>query len=440
MVPGLKTALVLGGGAARGAYEAGVVSWLREALPRETGAPLRLDILAGTSVGAVNACYLATRASDHAQQARTLAERWKALKLEDVLRVGPTDLARLALDLVRRTPHQAGRSRRAGMIDPRGLQEIASRHVVWREIGRCIEAGSLEALVVTATHVASGCTTVFVQRHAKAPPPPMCVNPHYRAVSTRIGLKHAMASAAIPVLFPPVSLGGELYVDGGLRQNVPLSPALRLGAQRVVVVTLRHAGEVGQPPPVVEAERALAAHPGAPIEEPRELALPSGPFLFGKALDTLLNDRVEEDLDRLRRTNALLEAGTRAYGPGFARLLNSTLLPMQGQPVRYVRTLVVRPSQDLGRLAAEFARSPEFRRRASGFAGRLVRRLADSEAPDQADLASYLMFDGAFAEILIDLGRRDAAARLGEWLRFCSDDPESEVEAAQLEELRALGG
>lgn len=426
----LRTALVLGGGAACGAYEAGVIAWMRDELAKELGGPLAISILAGTSVGAVNACYLATRADAPERQGRDLVERWKALRIEDVLRVGATDVARIALELVRRTPARSSRIRRAGLVDPRGLQEIASRHVVWREIGRCIDAGALDALAVTATHVATGRTTVFCQRRAGAPAIP---GPHplYRSISARIGLKHAMASAAIPVLFPPVSLGGELYVDGGLRQNVPLSPALRLGAERVIVITLRH-----DDPAVEPAEPGPHA---APPAEPRERALPSGAFLVGKALDALLNDRVDEDLDRLRRTNALLDAGTRAYGHSFPELLNATLQPNVGHPVRYVRHLVVRPSRDIGRMAAEFVHSPEFRKRAPGFAGRLVRRLADSEAPDQADLASFLLFDAAFAEQLIDLGRRDAAARRDAWLRFCSRSPETPVEAAQFEAQLALG-
>jgi NTE family protein len=141
----------------------------------------------------------------------------------------------------------------------------------------------------------------------------------------------------------------------------------------------------------------------------------------------------------VRQTNALLEAGTKSYGAPFAMLLNSTLEAAQGHSLRYVRQLVVRPSRDLGRLAAEFIQSPEFARRARGFQGKLVRRLAESEASDQADLASYLLFDGAFADQLIELGRKDAAARREDWLRFCSPEPENLVEAAQREMPRATG-
>ncbi|MGC4115425.1 MAG: patatin-like phospholipase family protein [Myxococcales bacterium] len=385
-------------------------------------------MLAGTSVGAVNACYLATRADAPERQGRDLCERWKGLHLDDVLRLGATDVARIAFDLLRRTPAHASRGRRIGLVDPRGLQEIASRHVVWRQIGQCIERGTLEALALAATHVASGRTTVFIQRHKPLTDFPARPSPHYRAVATRVGLKHAMASAAIPLLFPPVTVAGELYVDGGLRQNVPLSPAIRLGADRVIVLPLRH-----------EASAVVGLPREGPAQEPRERALPSGAFLLGKALDTLLNDRVDEDLDRLRQTNALLEAGTRSYGPPFSMLLNAALEAAHGHSLRYVRHLVVRPSVDLGKLAAEFVTTKEFAKRAKGFEGKLVRRLAESEAPDQADLASYLLFDGAFASLLIELGRKDAAAKREDWLRFCSSEPENHVEAAQRELPRATG-
>lgn len=423
-----KTALVLGGGAARGAFEAGVISWMREELPKDLGGPLPIQLLAGTSVGAVNACYLATRADAPDRQGDDLAERWRSLHLEDVLRVGASDVARIAFDLIRRTPARPAHAHRTGLVDPRGLQEIASRHVVWRQIGRCIERGALEALAITATHVASGRTTVFIQRREPLTGFPSRPGPHYRAVATRIGLKHAMASAAIPLLFPPVMLGGELYVDGGIRQNVPLSPAIRLGADRVIVLPLRH-----------EETLDPSGPREAPAQEPRERALPSGAFLLGKALDALLNDRIDEDLDRLRQTNALLEAGTLSYGAPFSMLLNSALEAAQGHSLRYVRHLVIRPSKDLGRLAAEFIQSPEFAKRARGFQGKLVRRLAESEATDQADLASYLLFDGAFADQLIELGRKDAQARRDDWLRFCSPEPQSHVEAAQREMPRATG-
>src|SRR5205823_827354 len=150
---------------------------------------------------------------------------------------------------------------------------------------------------VSTTHVASGKTVVFVDMSGELPA--WSRDPHVRAQKTRITPSHALASAAIPLLFPAMPIDGAYYVDGGLRQNTPLSPALRLGADRVLVVSLKH-----QPlrPPSEELARA------------REEELPSPFFLIGKTLNALLIDRVDYDLDRLRRMNAIIGAGIANYG------------------------------------------------------------------------------------------------------------------------------
>jgi len=435
----LRTALVLGGGAARGAYEAGVLSYLRGELRRELHEHVHLDILSGTSVGAINACFAAGTAAIPEQQGTGLVEKWRSLRVEDVLRLGPTDVVRVLRDLFRRTPNPGDR-RAGGLVDPVGLEDLVRKQIPWREISRNIRTGRLQALSVSATRVSTGHTTVFIQRSARDTPP-WSRDPHYRALAARIGPFHALASASIPLLFPAVPVGGELYVDGGLRQNVPISPALRLGAERVIVVSLRHRpvaaaelppGQDLQPPPVpapAEPAHAGEKQPHAHAEVPYA----SGPYLLGKTLDALLLDRVDEDLNRLRRFNALLEAGTHAYGPSFEGVLNSALRPMRNTSMRYVRNLLVYPSEDLGVLAADYCRSAEFRRRANGLVGSFLRRMVESEARDKADLASYLLFDAGFADRLIDLGRRDARARREEWLRFFSDEPECAAEAAQLE-------
>src|SRR5690606_6376977 len=280
----------------------------------------------------------------------------------------------------------------------------------------------VHALSVSCTRVSTGQATVFVQRSDRTPV--RVQDLHYRAIPTRIGPSHALASAAIPLLFPAVRIGGELYVDGGLRQNVPLSPALRLGAHRVIVISLRKR-------PV--SDGLTPGGESRPVESasPSERAYPSAAFLLGKTLNALLQDTLDEDLHRLRKFNALLEAGTVAYGPSFEEVIAKGM--KRSQPMRWVRNILVHPSVDIGSLAADYARSAEFRKRADDFVGRILRRMAESEASDRADLVSYLLFDGGFAEILIDLGRADARARRDEWIRFFSDEPESEAEAVQFD-------
>jgi NTE family protein len=421
MMTGLKTGLVLGGGAARGAYEAGVLSYLREELEPELGRELRLDILAGTSVGAIHACYLAATSDRPAEQGRGMRAYWTGMKVEEVLRVGVGDIFRVVREALGKPAPHPRDLQYGGLVDPRGLRAIVSRGIPWLGIGRNVRKGHVEALAVSTTHVGSGRASVFVQRHGGGIPP-WGNDPSYQAQATRIGPNHALASAAIPVVFPAVRIGGELHVDGGLRLNVPLSPALRLGAQRVIVISLRH-----------EALRARKpAGTQGSTEQEREQALATAPFLAGKMLNTLMMDRTDQDLGRLRRLNAILDAGTVAYGRDFARTLSGVLGHHRSQPLRYVRELLVRPSKDIGALAAEYVRTPEFRRRSSGLAHKAILRLVDRDATHEADLASYLLFDGGFADILIELGRQDARALREEWLRFWSDEPQNMAEMATM--------
>jgi NTE family protein len=425
MMSGLKTGLVLGGGGARGAYGVGVLSYLREELEPEIGRELRLDILAGTSVGAMHACYLAATSHMSRFQLRGLRANWTGMKVEEMLRFGVGDIFRLVREAMGKPAAHPRDIQYGGLVDPRGLRALVSRGIPWVGIGRNLRKGNFEALAVSTTHVGSGQATVFIQRR-DGTVPFLGNHPSYHAEVARIGPYHALASAAIPVVFPAVRLKSALHVDGGLRLNVPLSPALRLGAQRVVVISLRHEAVRCQD---LEAEEAA--------EQQREQAFATVPFLVGKMLNSLMMDRTDQDLGRLRRINAILDAGTVSYGPGFAQTLSAVLRPDRSHPLRYVRELLVRPSKDIGALASEYVRSPEFRRRGNGLAHKAILRLVDREVTNEADLASYLLFDGGFADILIELGRQDARALRSEWLRFWSNEPQSVSEMATARPIAA---
>lgn len=406
----MKTGLVLGGGSARGAYEAGVISYLRDELPRELGRHVPLPVLAGTSVGALNACFVAATADAPESQGQRLVATWQNIRIEQIVQTSLGDVLHVAREFLGTAPQKWQSGLQGGLVNPAGLIDVVGRVIPWRGLQRNVKAGIVEAIATSATHLATGRVVIFVQRRDGGVPP-WSRDPHVAARAARLGPKYALASAALPLVFPAVRIGGELYIDGGLRNSLPLSPALRLGAERVIIVPLRH-----QPLP------GTAKFPEAPASAP---TVASAPYLLGKATNALLLDATDADLDRLDRLNAIIDAGCRAYGPQFVETINGALVPMRNQPVRRVRRIVVRPSQDIGKLAAHYVHSEEFKKRVKGrLIGRVIRKLADREAEEEADLVSYLLFDGGFADQLIQLGRADARAQKAEWLRFFDDAPQ----------------
>jgi len=396
-------ALVLAGGAARGAYEVGVVQYILEEVAKAMGRDIPIDIFCGTSAGSINACMLAAHADKPVLRGQMLADRWTSLRLEDVVRPSTSELLGLAGRLIGRSPRKhkdAREGRRGGIFDPNGVEAIVRDAVPFDRIGEHMRAGHLAAMSISTTHVASGRTVVFVQRREGGLPrwgsdPTMVARP------TTVRAEHVLASAAVPFLFPAVEIDGQFYCDGGLRQNVPLSPARRLGADSLIVINPRYIREDKPSPALAEA---------------REREYPDPLFVVGKAMNALLLDRIENDIDRLQRLNAVLAAGTRRYGPGFADAINEELGNANVAGLRHLDVVYVRASQDIGVLAAEYARSPEFARRVPGLAGRAMRRVAEGES--EADLLSYVLFDGEFAGRLIEIGRADARARHEALVRF----------------------
>jgi NTE family protein len=386
--------LVLAGGSARGAYEVGVVRYILEDVARSLGRDLPIDILCGTSAGSINACMLAAHADKPKDRAAMLARRWTELELEAVVRPAGRELLLLVGRLLGRAATSDVRpGRRGGMFDPSGVEAIVRDAVPFKKIGEHMRSGLLRALSISTTHVASGRTVVFVQRREGGTPhwgsdPTMVARP------AEIRAEHVLASAAVPMLFPAVEIDGQFYCDGGLRQNVPLSPARRLGADSLIVINPRYIREDSPSPALAQA---------------RERQFPDPLFVVGKAMNALLLDRIENDIDRLERLNAVLAAGTRRYGAGFANEINEELAHAGQRGLRHLEVVFVRASQDIGVLAADYARSAEFARRVRGLTGRVMRRIADGES--EADLLSYVLFDGPFAERLMEMGRTDARAK-----------------------------
>lgn len=377
--------IVMSGGGARGAYEAGVLSYVFGSLARKRVPSYKL--IAGTSVGAVNGTYMAACAHDPVGGIDRLIDMWTGLALSDVLRFGvlqATSLYKVVL----------GGSQTAGIFDAKPLGELVARQVSWRDIARNLRSGHLLALTVSTTHVSSGRTVLYVDR-ARDVALPKRIGANVTVREAHITPPHVLASAAIPLIFPPVWIGDELHCDGGLRLNTPIAPAIQLGAERLLII-------------------AVSTPASAPSLAPGYS--PGAPFLLGKVLNAFLLDHVVGDIEELSRINQTLEDVLAVGGPELLAAINERA-ERRGEPKRrVVGSLTVSPSQDIGRLAGDYLRT--HRVRFGRLLGRSLLRLLDVGEGSDADLASYLLFDGDFARMLIDLGRSDAAARRDEFADF----------------------
>jgi NTE family protein len=410
-----RVGFVLSGGGSRGAYEAGIIDYIRTDLARKLGRHAPIDIITGTSVGAINAAFLAATMDDPATQSRKITDAWRELRLEELIGLRPRDVWRTVRLLLggQPPPPEPGSFRYGGLLETSGLERFVIQHIPWRGIERNLRNGSLHALSVSATHVGTGFTVVFLSS-AEPVPREWSRDPFVRHRAAHIGPRHVLASAAIPILFPAVKIGDEYFTDGGLRQNTPMSPAIRLGADRLLLISLRHVSEVPRE-----------------IQRERMEAYPKPLFMVGKALNALLLDHTEYDLDRMQRLNHILEAGEHAFGARFQEVMNRELIRLRGAPLRKIDAVHIRPSEDIGVMAAEFARKGLAS--VSGTVARtLIRRFSEGEAAHESDFLSYLLFDGNWAAQLIELGRRDAAAKEDQLIQLFDVEGEEAAREAEV--------
>ena len=404
-----RLAIVLSGGGARGAYEAGILSYLFTALPERLGHPITFDIITGTSVGAVHACYCAAMQGEP-DAGEKLEAIWRSLSLDRVFAPGITEIFTIPLQLLGLAPERPTLpatssgvpERLAGLFDTRWLEEIVVDNIEWPRIHERIDGGAVQALAIAATEISTGRSAVFVDTGGR-PTPAWPEDRFVVARPTRMGPAHALASAAIPLAFPALRIDQTYYCDGGLRLNTPLAPALRLGADRVLVIGLRY------PRPPEEEDR---------IARRREKNYANPTFLAGKALNALLLDRIEHDVARLRLLNSILRRGVDEYGPEFLERINAPIVTERKRPYRIVDEFMIRPSKDLGRIAAECLRHQGRSRGIRDWLSRNVVKFAGRGALAEADLLSYLFFDRCYADHLIKLGRNDAAMVADELVGF----------------------
>lgn len=406
--PKSKTAIVLSGGGTRGAYEAGVVLGMVEVLGRKaTDEPL-FSVLSGTSVGAINAAYLAANAHQGDHAIERLCALWSSLHLGDHAHLRLSSLIGLPR-LRKRLGIRADLNTPGGsLVDTRALERVVDRSIDWRTLHGNVDRGKVSALLIAALHVVSGRTTIFAELE------PGCEFKDTRddrrvTRFERVELDHVLASAAIPLLFPTRRVGEHYYCDGGLRYNTPIAPAIRAGADKLLVISVRYERTA------TEAAATELLSSSADGREPRPM------FLVGKLLNALLLDPVSYDLQVLERLNRLMESLEGALSPEEMVRVNDVLVAARGATYRRLRTLVFTPSQDLGELAGRYVRTSLKSIELNAFVKYALGRAAKDAPVQEADWASYLLFDGGFAEQLIEVGRLDAHAKAPEIRDFFED-------------------
>ncbi|HEX5060995.1 MAG TPA: patatin-like phospholipase family protein [Kofleriaceae bacterium] len=395
--------LVLSGGGVRGAYEAGVLAGIADVLASRPS----FDVICGSSVGAINAAHLAAHADRADFGIDKLLSSWRSLRLETHLRPRLSTFLGWGQDAqLRKAEQGSARASRWGraLLDPRPFEELVCTTIPWEGLHRNVHAGVLKALIVSALDIARARTNTFIE----LAPGASCVllparDPRRTGRIETITSDHVLASAALPLVFPARAIGGSYFCDGGLRFNTPLAPAIRTGARKIVVVTLRGGA--------ASADEVVAHYYPKPI------------FLIGKVLEALLQDPIDYDLQVVERLNRVLDVMADAVPPEAAERIAKVLEADRGLAYQRVRLLVFRPSQNISVLALEHLRR-HGAAKASFFAKLLLRKATSLGAYVEADVLSYILFDGMFASTLIELGRRDVQARAAEVTAFFRSETE----------------
>ncbi len=372
-----KTALVLPGGGARGAFQVGVLKALAELMPK--GSPNPFAVISGTSAGAINSVVLASKARRFRVAVAELDRVWGNFRSEQVFRTGNLTMLKSSLHWLAAivlggflvgTPKS--------LLDNAPLRALLSRNIRFPRIQDSIAKGHIDAVAVTAASYASARSTSFFQA---APGRGGWSRTRRVGVRGDLHLDHLMASIAVPMIFPPVRLDGGYFGDGAMRQATPLSPAIHLGADRILVVGIRDETADKVPGPN-KLQRA-----------------PSFAQIAGYMLDTLFMDGLYSDIERMTRINQLIDSVSPEHRTGLL------------QRMRPIDTMLIVPSKDLRVIAHEH-------RRELPFAVRGLLRGIGGRSSGENRLLSFLMFEKKYTRELIDLGYRDAMKVKDELMAF----------------------
>jgi len=391
-----KTGLILTGGGARAAYQVGVLKAIAEMLPRRTQNPF--PVICGTSAGAFNAVTLAVYAQSFRLGVQYLEKMWKNFEAHDIYRADPLGVFNNSIRWLSGLVLNGlgiNKLNQVSLLDSSPLVELLDSVLPSGKIQQNIDAGVLHALSISASGYGTGHSVNFFQGVEG-------VQPWQRArrlgVSTNIEARHILASSAIPFIFPAVRINREYYGDGSMRQIAPISPALHLGAVRVLVIG------TGQ------AEESMPAR--TKVDD-----YPSLARIAGHALDSIFLDSLEVDMERLNRINKTVD------------LVSDEV--RQHINLHHIDVLLISPSQSIEKIAGRYARQLPW-------AIRFLLSGLGAMRRNTSNLVSYVLFEKDFCRALIDLGYQDAMNRKEELVAFLGTPDEAVPDEIQNENTAAM--
>jgi len=363
----MTTGLVLAGGGARVAYQVGVLKGIAALLPRTVYNPF--PIITGTSAGAINAMSIAGRPGSFRLRVRKLETIWRNLHASDIYRTDFIGVSANIFHVLASLLHSGyGIGRPISLLNNQPLKELLDNYIKFRHLETAIDSGELQAIAVTAMSYASGQSVTFFQGHSELQSWSR-VRRKGRAVD--IDINHLMASAAIPNLFPAVEIDGNYYGDGALRQLKPMSPALHMGAKKLLTIGVSNNSN--------QSSNGLSKHS------------PSIAAIIGHMFNSAFTDSMESDLESLQAINRLIklipESQREAYGI---------------QDLSPIEVLSIAPSQSIDAMASQYLKELPISLRL------LLKFIGATDHGGGINAASYLLFEPGFCRSLIDLGYQDA--------------------------------
>lgn len=365
------------GGGARAAYQVGVVKAITEIVNKKKNL---FDVITGNSAGGINAVYLAANSENWNIATQNLSDLWMRIKPQNIYDLRKRTITDLGMKWITSGVF-GGLSPRPStinhLLDTTPLKELADREINFSDIKKNISAGNFHGIALSTTNYSSGSSVVFYQGSDAIKD---WARSDRFSFKTELHSQHMMASAAIPFFFPPIQIGHSFYGDGCIRQTTPLSPAIHLGAKKILAIGVRH-------PHGLDQMRQMAF---LPTKEP------TLGQITGVMLNAIFLDSLDADVERLVRINELISEGAHPE-------------------LKSIPILVIRPSKDLGKLTTNISTElpPIFRYLLKGIG------VSDTEG---LDLLSYLAFDISYTKPLIELGYEDTYKMKDKILEFFSDD------------------